>query len=149
MSIYPYLCKFTNEPLSELKRFLIKTYLPFFGAIMLMSLFIVFFSDNIINLLFSNSINSNDLLISGNLLKVMMLIFVLACTNIPAHQTLLAYGYKNTCTIIFIFIVLFNIISGLLFSKFFGVFGITISFSITLFLLSLAFNVTVLKKLKF
>jgi PST family polysaccharide transporter len=147
VSIYPYICNFNKDTLIKLRKFLANIFFPFFGIVLIISLIVAFFSDKIVQFLFINSIAPDSLQISGQLLKFMMLTFILACTNIPAHQTLLAYGYKNICTKIFTIAVILNIFLGLIGSHLYGIIGITISFTIVILFLSIALNLTAFKKL--
>lgn len=146
-SIYPYLCvyfQYSNKS-SSLRYSIHKTFPLFFGLIVLIAIVVSIFSDDIIRVI-TQSLHNGNITNSSNILRIMLISFTFAASNIIAHQALLATGHFKIVWLIFFFITILHFSLSYTMSLYWGGLGASVSFMISLFILSIILNLVAIKK---
>ncbi|QKZ11935.1 flippase [Spirosoma sp. KUDC1026] len=132
---YPILCRLSEESHEKIRKFLARTFLPFFGMIATACIGISFFAPEIV-LLLSGKINADAV----NVLRVMIFTPLIVCLNIPAYQTQLAYSLTKDNTKIYAVAALLNIALCALLVRQNGIIGAAISMLIVQTIVTLGLN---------
>lgn len=140
--IYPHLCQLTNTP-NLIKSFFKRTMIPFLAFIFILCFLLFVFAEKIVFLMTGNTIHEIILLI-----RILSFVPFIVAMNIPAYQTLLAYNYKNSYSIILIMGAVINIILNFILANFYGANGTAISVLITEFFITAGLIIALKIKLK-
>lgn len=140
--IYPHLCQLTNTP-NLIKSFFKRTMIPFLAFIFILCFLLFVFAEKIVFLMTGNTIHEIILLI-----RILSFVPFIVAMNIPAYQTLLAYNYKHSYSIILIMGAVINIILNFILANFYGANGTAISVLITEFFITAGLIIALKIKLK-
>jgi len=123
---YPTACKIAKEGHKELLKFFKNLAYPFSIFVFITSVIICIYADEIV-MLMTKSVT----LEISNLIKILSLSLFIVSLNIPVYQTLLAYNYQKSYTLIFVLGSLLNIILNFILAYYFGMYGTAVSVLIT------------------
>lgn len=130
--IYPHICKLATEGHNKLVNFYKKVFIPFLIFILMFSILLLVFAENIATFLTNNGTKE-----IGNLIILISFVPVIVCLNIPAYQTLLAYDQKKSYSIVYIAGSAVSLISNFVLSPILGAIGTCISIIITEMIITL------------
>ena len=94
--IYPHVCRLAQESHQRLQRFLQLTFAPLLVIISIVVVGVYFYADEIIQL-----VAGAQQAETANVLRLMSIVPLLVCLNIPPYQTLLAYNQQKLYGITF------------------------------------------------
>ncbi len=140
--IYPHLCQLTNTP-NLIKSFFKRTMIPFLSFIFILCFLLFVFAEKIVFLMTGNNIHEIILII-----RILSFVPFIVAMNIPAYQTLLAYNYKNSYSLILIMGAVINIILNFVLANLYGANGTAISVLITEFFITTGLIIALKIKLK-
>ncbi len=124
--IYPHICKLTKSEPKLLKAFFKRVFIPFAIFIFICCVLLFVFSDNIVVLITGCNIGNISLLV-----KLLSIVPIIVCMNIPAYQTLLSYNYKKSYSIVLISGAVISIILNFTLAYYYKSYGTAISIIIT------------------
>lgn len=107
-AVYPYVCARAEESSERLRRFFQKVGLPIFGSFFIAGTVLFVFSGQVVYFFTGENVNE-----SITALRILSFVPLIVAVNIPAYQTLLAYGLKNSYTIVLISGSVINILLNL------------------------------------
>jgi polysaccharide transporter, PST family len=125
-AIYPQICKLATEGHQKILLFFKQLYLPFILLFFTISILVFVYAESIIYILSKEQNNEVT-----TLLKLLCFVPFVVGLNIPAYQTLLAYNYKKSYTIILTIGSALNILLNLLLAPKIGAIGTAYSVIIT------------------
>jgi len=123
---YPTACRIALQGHTALLHFFKKLAYPFCAAVLLGSLGLYIFSEEITFLLTKKNIDQVH-----NLIEMLSFVLFVIALNIPAYQTLLAYNYQKSYTKIFVIGSLFNIIINFALTFYFSIYGTALTVILT------------------
>jgi PST family polysaccharide transporter len=123
---YPYICRLAGESLDKLKRFYRKVFVPLYVCLFLGCLLMFVLSDIIIYLF-----TGKYLVQSAIVMKILSFVPLIVALNIPAYQTLVAYGQKKSYTLVLLSGSVLNIFLNLVLAYKFLYYGTAVSVLIT------------------
>jgi len=135
-AIYPRVCQLAMKSKEEISTFFSSFYLPFLWLVIALSLGVFIFSPQIVQLFLSEKPELAVLL-----LKVLSLVPVIVCLNIPAFQLLLAFNQRNSYSTILGLGTIVNIVANLILCKNWGALGTCISIVITELFITIGLNI--------
>ncbi|WP_169921756.1 flippase [Spirosoma rigui] len=130
-AIYPVLCRLAQESHELLRRFLIRTFVPFCGCVLAGCIGICFFAEEIIYLIAKTSN-----LEAVNILRIMIFVPFIVCLNIPTYQTQLANSITQENTRIYGYAAVLNVILCVTLVSIWGTVGAAITMLITQFIIT-------------
>ncbi len=123
---YPTACKIVHQGHKHLLSFFKNLAYPFAAFIFIFSALSYFYADEIVVLITKNLTQE-----ISDMIKILSVSLFVVSLNIPAYQTLLAYNYQKSYTIVFVLGSLLNIILNFILAYYFGIYGTAISVLIT------------------
>lgn len=135
-AIYPQVCQLAIESHGKMVRFYKQLYLPFIVVFAAMSVVVYFIAEIIVQIL---SGGTDPEVVS--LLRLMCFVPLIVGLNVPAYQTLLAYRFQNTYTIVLTIGSVLNILLNLLFAPLMGATGTAWSVIITEIFITLGLHI--------
>ena len=134
-AIYPHICRLCHHEFQLLNSFLKKVFLPFFLLVFMGSTGMFIFAQQIVQIF----IKDNTIL-PANLLRILSIVPVIVCLNIPAYQVLLAYDQKKSYFLILGLGTLINIIVNIVLVNRLGGYGTCLSIIITELFITIGLN---------
>jgi len=125
-AIYPRICQLAIKSMNELRYFLRIYFIPFLIIVTLMCFFVLLSAGFITKLIIGRESEEVTFLI-----RVLMLIPVIVCLNIPFYQTLLALDFRNIYMRVFVIGSLINVFLNFLLVPFFNSLGTCLSLIIS------------------
>ncbi len=122
---YPYICRLADEALEKLKRFYRKVFVPLYACLFLGCLLVFVLSDIIVYIIAGNQVQS------AIVMKILSFVPLIVALNIPAYQTLVAYGQKKSYTSVLLSGSVLNILLNLVLAHKFLYYGTAVSVLIT------------------
>ena len=124
--IYPHICKLAKAGHIELIAFFKKLFIPFSLFIFVCCSMLFIFSHEIVYFL-----TGADVTLVSTLVKMLSFVPFIVCLNIPAYQSLLAYNFKKSYTLVITIGSLLCIGLNVILSFFFQAIGTVIAIIIT------------------
>ena len=123
---YPHVCKLGKEGHNHLKRFYKIIYFPFLASIIICSILLYLFSDNLVTFLAHGHVPYISILV-----RLLCFAPIIVCLNIPAYQTLLAYNLKRSYSFVLTSGALFSMTLNAFLAYNYAAIGTSISILIT------------------
>ena len=142
-AIYPILCRLSQESHDMLRRFLIRTFVPFCGCVLIGCLIIFVWANDIIHLI-ADTVNQEAVTV----LRIMIFVPFIVCLNIPTYQTQLANSITLESTRIYGYAAVLNVLLCLLLTSLWGAFGAALTMLITQTAITIALYVITEVKFK-
>ncbi|WP_158600290.1 flippase [Fibrisoma montanum] len=142
-AIYPSVCRLAQTSHQQFRRFIWKVCFPFIGAISVVSVLLYVLAEPIVQVITGN-IQAETV----RILRIVSVVPLIVCLNIPAYQTLLAYNYKKYYAAIFNGSAVLNLIVCPLLVYFMGAVGAAVSMVVVQLVVTLALHATIEFKLK-
>ncbi len=137
--IYPSLCKKASEGIELYRKYLSKIYILFFTAFLILCFIFFLFSVEIAHYFQSTN---NDTLVY--IIKIFIASVVFTCLNIPATQTLLAFNFQRSCSIVWVLSCLISIFLNLFLTARFSIYGTAYTILFTEVLVMAGLHLTLL-----
>jgi polysaccharide transporter, PST family len=132
---YPQACKQMESGQQKLIRFFKKHFIPFLGGVIVICL-VTCLAAPLISRLFLRK--EGDMIV--HMIRLLCLVPVIVCCNIPAYQTLLIYHFQRSIMQILISGALLNVILNIILTKYFQVNGTIATVIITELFITLGLN---------
>ena len=133
--IYPHVCQLTQTSKDETGNFFRRVYLPFLLLVSTGSCIVFIFSSQITHVFFNNGSN-----LPGLLLRMLSLVPIIVCLNIPAYQILLSFNQKKSYLRILTFGTIINFSANILLANVWGAVGTAIAIIITEIFITIGLN---------
>lgn len=124
--VYPHICQLTRKSSQESSRFFKKIYIPFLILVTLGCVAVFFFSPFIIHIFLGRK---EPLPVA--LLRILSLVPVIVCINIPAYQVLLAFDLKKSYFNVLVSATIVSLVANLVLCYLWGAVGTTLSIIVT------------------
>ena len=134
-AIYPHICQLTQISKNQTVIFFRKVYLPFLLLVSIGCCTVFIFSPQI-TYVFVNSESS----LPGSLLRMLSLVPIIVCLNIPAYQLLLSFDQKKSYLRVLTFGTIINFSANILLANAWGATGTVISIIITEVFITIGLN---------
>jgi polysaccharide transporter, PST family len=133
--IYPHVCQLTQTSKDQTGSFFRRVYLPFLLLVGLGSCFVFIFSPQITRIFIDNGSN-----LPGLLLRMLSLVPIIVCLNIPAYQILLSFDQKKSYLRILAFGTIINVSANILLANVWGSVGTAVAIIITEIFITIGLN---------
>lgn len=138
--IYPQICQFSQKGKEAGRIFFRQVYTPFFLATITGCALLFVFSPWVIHLFIKDGST-----LPVSLLRLLCIVPIIVCLNIPAYQLLLAFGPKKSYLKVFSIATIINIIVNIVLVNVWGATGTVCSIIITELFITIGLNVELYK----
>lgn len=125
-AIYPVLCRLSQESHDAVRRFLVRTFVPFCGCVLVGCVGISVFTEDLIYLI-AKTVNPEAVAV----LRIMIFVPFVVCLNIPTYQTQLANSITQENTRIYGYAAVLNVLLCIGLSSVWGARGAAVTMLVT------------------
>ena len=140
-AIYPHICQLVKENHQKVQLFFKQVFIPFLFLFLLASLIVFYFAEEVVFIFSKSSVPE-----IVNLLRWLVFVPFVVALNIPTYQTMLAYGFQNSCSRILVAGSIVNVGLNFILAPILLAEGTAISVIITEVFITVGLNIILIKR---
>ncbi|MDB4083298.1 oligosaccharide flippase family protein [Vicingaceae bacterium] len=140
-AIYPHICQLAKENHSKVQLFFKQIFIPFLLLFLFASIIVFFFAEEVVFIFSKSSVPE-----IVNLLRWLVFLPFVVALNIPSYQTMLAYGFQNSCSRILVAGSIVNVGLNFILAPTLLAEGTAISVIVTELFITVGLNVILIKR---